>query len=332
MRLRLLATALGLALVPSVLAGSPVHGQSGDQAIVAKVGSVSITVADVEARLRTVPDFQLATFGKTPSEIRRAFVEQVMVKEVLLGAASRARKVSDSSEVQRQIKSALRMARLSALRKDVADAGIDRAEVLRYYEANKDKFESPERILVWRILANTEEEAGRILAEAKKTGTPERWNELAREHSTDKATAMRGGNLGFLSPDGSSQHQGVKVDPAVVKAAAEVKDGELFSKPIPEGSGYAVIWRRGSMPAVQRSLDNEADSIAQVLWRQKLEEARKEIVSKLRTEKLRDKNPQLVEMLDVDHQAAMGLQKRPGVVERPSPAKPAPSGAPGRLR
>lgn len=327
MRLRLLGIAFGLALVPSVL-----EAQARDQQVVAKVGSITITVADVEARLRAVPDFQLATLGTTPSEIRRAFVEQVMVEEALLEAGARARKLEANPETQRQIKGALRMARLSVLRSEIAESGIERAEVLRYYEANKNKFEAPERILVWRILASSEEEAAKVLAEAKKAGTPERWNELAREHSIDKATAMRGGNLGFVEPDGSSQHQGVKVDPAIVSAAAQVKDGEIAQKPIPEGDGFAVIWRRGSLPALERSVEDETEAIGQVLWRQKLEEARKKLLSKLRSEKVRDKNPQLVELVELNSQAAVGLQKRPGVVERPAVANPAPTGAPGKLR
>lgn len=332
MRLRLIAISLGFASFFGNFASPALHAQSRDQQIVAKVGPAVITVADVERRLATIPAYQLATFGKTPSEIRRRFVEQVLVPDALFAAGGRARKLDERPEVRAQLKGALRTARLSALRTDTAERGIPTEEVRRYYEENKNKFEAPERILVFRILCKTKDDAAQVLTEAKKAGTIERWNELARAHSIDKATAMRGGDLGFLSPDGSSQHQGVKADPALVAAAAKAKDGEILDQPVPEGSGFAVLWRRGSLPAVRRAIENETDSISQVLWRKKLEEARSELLSKLRQDKVRDVTRDLVELLEINPQSEIGLQKRPGVAQRPAVGRPAPSVAPGQLR
>jgi len=324
--------ALGLALLPSVVGSHGAIAQTRGSQVVAKVGETAITVEDVERRLKTLAPYQLASLGKTPAEIRRNYVEQVLVREYLIASEARRRKLPDDPATRQQIQGALRSARLTALREEIAGRGIDREEVLEYYAANKDRFESPERILVWRILCKTEEEARKVLAQVKKDGTPEKWEELAREHSIDRATAMRRGNLGFVAPDGSSQYQGVKVAEDVVTAASKIKDGELVPEPVRENDGYAVIWRRGSMPGVRRSAEDEVQAISQVLWRQKAEEAKKTLVAELREKGLRDHNPKLVETLAIDTEARLGFQKRPGMVERPAPGKPAPSGPPGQMR
>lgn len=333
MRLRLLGLSLAFSLISGSLSGSLAMADARGEQVVAKVGPVAITVADVERRLAAIPPFQLATFGKTPSEIRRHLVEQILVPEALLDAAAEARKLEEKDSVRAQVKGAMRMARLTTLRDETAEKGISEEEARAYYAANRDKFETPERISVFRILCKSQEVAKKVLAEAKKAGTKERWDELSREHSMDRATSMRGGDLGFLLPDGTSQHQGVKADVAIVNAAARVKDGEIVAEPIPEGEGFAVVWRRGSLPAVHRPVEREIESISQVLWRQKLEEARRELVSKLRGEKVRDVNPALIDLLEVDPQADLGLVKRPGVAPRPAEGSPTPApGSKGELR
>ena len=110
---------------------------------------------------------------------------------------------------------------------------------------------------LWRILCKTRDEAETVLAAAKRDLTIPKYNELAREHSIDKATNLRGGNLGFVCPDGTSNEAGLKVDPALVKAAVAVKDGELVAQSrSPEASGFAVVWRRSTVPATQRTVED----------------------------------------------------------------------------
>jgi len=324
--------ALGLALLPGLVGSQGALAQTRESQVVAKVGSTAITVEDVERRLEALAPHQLASLGKTPAEIRRAYVEQVMVPEALFAAEARKRKLESQPAIRQKILGALRVARIAALREELASRGVDREEVLQYYAANKDRFESPERILVWRILCETEAQARKVIAEAKKNGSQEKWDELAREHSVDRATAMRQGNLGYLSPDGTSQYQGVKVSEAIVEAAAKLKDGELSPEPVREGDGYAVIWRKGSIPGVQRSVDDEIEAISQIIWRKKMEETRKALILELREKGLRDYSPKLVDILAVDSEARLGFQKRPGMVERPATGKPAPTGVPGRMR
>jgi peptidyl-prolyl cis-trans isomerase C len=324
------ARPLGLAALAafslSLVCVGPAAGDAKGDLVVARVGPVSITAAELERRLRGLPRFQLATFGRTSDEIRRAYLQRVLVPEALYAAGAKARKLDETPALRDRIQDSLRSVRMSALRAELlATGGVSQDDVTRYYESNRSRFDSPDRVAVWRILCKTKDEAAEVLAEARKSGGPDRWNQLAREHSTDEPTRLRGGNLGFLSPDGTSNEQGVKAEVAIVAAAAKLKDGEIAPEPIAEGAGFAVVWRRGSMPAVHRSLEQESVAIRQVLLRQKLEQGAKDLVKRLRESHVSDQNPQLVDMVEVDGQGEIGQRRRPGVVPRKPVSKPGPS-------
>jgi peptidyl-prolyl cis-trans isomerase C len=307
--------------------GGALDGARADEdqrlvAVVARVGPSDITVRSIEQRMREIPDFQLATFGEPPDKMRRAFLEQVMVKDALFAEGAKAKRLEDDAAVHEHVDEALRRARLLSLRSEIQ---ISRDEVAAFYMDNLPRFVSPARVAVYRILCTTREEAVAVLAEAKAYGGLQRWNDLARDRSIDKATSLRGGNLGFLAADGSSSEVSVKTDPALFAAANRVKDGELVGEPVAEGKAYAVIWRRGSTPPVRRTVEEEEGAIRQVLLRKKLEDATRELIKKLRDERKVEEFPQLIDMIEVDSVGDVGPKKRPGVAQRKPPAPPTPS-------
>ena len=122
-------------------------------------------------------------------------------------------------------------------------------EIAGFYAQNLARFDTPERIGVFRILCSSEAEAKEVIAVARGSSGLTRWKELARDKSLDKATAYRSGNLGFLAADGTSSEVSVRVDPALFAAASRVRDGEIVAEPVAEGPAFAVVWRRGSTPA-----------------------------------------------------------------------------------
>jgi peptidyl-prolyl cis-trans isomerase C len=293
-----------------------------------------ITAAELERRLAAVPPFQLRSIGDTPAEIRRGFLERVLVRELLLVQGAEAQRVADRPDVQEVVKRRLRGAVLAAERAEAVATPIGDDEVRAYYEANRAKFNAPPRVSIWRILVSTAQEAEAIIAEVAKDSSVKRWNELARERSLDKTTSMRGGNLGFVAPDGSTGEPGVKVDPAVVAAAGTVKDAELVPKPVPEGDRFAVVWRRQSMKAVTRTLEDEAISIRQILTHQRTETRVRELVERLRKEHLAEVHPELVDQLDVSNSGEIAPMRRPGTLptSRRAIGSPAPAPGPGGLR
>jgi peptidyl-prolyl cis-trans isomerase C len=306
-----------------------VRADSDSHAVVATVGSAEITAAALEKRMKLIPDFQLATLGKTPEEQKRNFLEQVMVTETLLAEGARAKKLDESPAVRERMDEALRVARLSLLKVEMT---VTQDEVAAFYVQNQGRFDSPDRVAVFRILCRSRDEASGVLADAKQSGSLPRWNELARERSIDRATALRGGNLGFLAADGSSSEPSVRVDPALFAAASHVKDGEFVAEPVKEGDAFAVIWRRGSLPAVHRSVEDETVAIRQVLARKKLEEGSKELLEGLRAKHKVAEQPQLVDAIEIDANGTVVQRKRPGAVPSKPSTPPAPSATPRGLR
>jgi len=299
------------ALAGGALVGWFATGARADDraaAVVARAGTAVITVGDVERRLHSVPDFQLATFGDTPRERVRRFVEQVVARDVTLAEEAKAQNLEQAPGVRERVAQALRRARVEELRRNVV---VSPEEVAAFFAQNHARFEAPERIGVYRILCASEDEAKAVLAEAKSASGLAKWTELARERSLDKATKYRSGNLGFLAEDGSSNEVSVKTDPKLFAAARLVRDGELVAAPVVEGDGFAVVWRRGSMPAVHRSVEEESNAIRQVLERQKAERALAELLSSLRRLHPVETNPDLIDGLEVDAFGEVAVPKRP---------------------
>lgn len=308
----------------------------GDDPVVAKIGEQKITKSEVEKRIALVRPFQLRYFGSTLDEIRRKFVEEAIVKDALYVAAARAEKMENTPDVSDKLRSILRNALLKQIRTEVANAAAVTDEDVRvYYEANRDKYHAPTRVALWRILVATKDEAAQLIEKAKADLSPKRWNELARDFSLDKSTNMRGGNLGFVAPDGSTNDANIKVDTALLKAAEAVKDAELVPEPVAEGSQWAVVWRRQTSKAVHRPLELEAPSIKQILTHEREQKRVRELIDELRKKELSDTHPELLDLLEVSGVGDVSPIKRPGTLptsRHTVPATPVPKETPAGPR
>jgi hypothetical protein len=266
---------------------------------IVSVGTATMSAAAVARRLAALPAYQLARYGKTASEQKKNFVDQVLVPEMLYGEAAKQQKLDEKTGVKDHMREAMRDALDRSLREEVlAKDPVKQEDIQQYYDENKARFETPKRLRLWRIQVADEASAKDILAQSKGTDGPKRWSDLARDKSLDKATAQRGGELGFVRADGSTDVPRIQVDPAVFTAADKVPDGSLVPQPIHEGDRWSVIWRRGSVEATKRSLEDEAPSIRQILERRKLDKARQDLITELRKDHVTDFHPELLSNID----------------------------------
>src|SRR5690606_20749765 len=69
-------------------------------------------------------------------------------------------------------------------------------------------------------------------------------------------------------------------DESLYEAASSLEDGGFASEPIPEGKHFAVLWRRGSLPA--ESMGEHSTRLARLrLEEKKAHEAVRALLSKL---------------------------------------------------
>lgn len=314
-------------------AASPAAPAAGEEVVVARVGGATITAGQLHRRMAKMPPFQLRELGKTPEEIQRAFLDRVLVPELLQAAEAEARGLAKRPELAERLSGIHRAALLAELRREASETAVTDDDVKAYYRANLAKFVAPEKVAIWRILVGSEEEAKRLLARLGPAPDPKAWAEAAREVSLDKTTSMRGGNLGFVEPSGETSQRGVKVDPALLRAVEPLKDGELVPQPVREGDGWAVVWKRQTMRPVTRSLEVERQGIRQLLGQERVQSAVKQILDQLRAEKVKDEHAEMVDVLAVDAAGDIARALRPGTLPRSRrAARPQPVSGPNGLR
>lgn len=312
-------------------AADPTGLAGAEDVVVARVAGSPITAGELHRRMALVPPFQLRELGDTPEAIQRAYLDRVLVPELLHVKEAERLELGRRPEVAERINGVLRAALLAEIRREVSETAITDEDVAAYYKANLDRFVSPPRVALWRILVRTEDEAKKLLAELGASPDPKRWADLARERSIDDESKMRGGNLGFVEPDGETSQRGVKVDLALVRAAEGVKEGELVPAPVREGDAWAVVWKRQSLRPVTRSLEAERAGIRQVLAQERMHGAVTELLTTLRSN-VTEVHEELVDVVAIDAAGELARALRPGTlprskrVARPQP-EPGPAGS-----
>ncbi|HLT58560.1 MAG TPA: peptidylprolyl isomerase [Limnochordales bacterium] len=132
-------------------------------------------------------------------------------------------------------------------------------EIRSYFDENRDQFGRPEQVRARHILVESQELA-QELRERLLAG--EDFAALAQEHSIDRGSAVRGGDLGWFG-------RGVMVD-VFEEAAFALEPGQL-SEPVESMFGYHIILVEDRQEAVEAALDEETRAaIADQLRQQKL--------------------------------------------------------------
>jgi peptidyl-prolyl cis-trans isomerase C len=305
---------------PLELSVAPLVAQTADPG--RPVGETTITARELDRRMKEMPRNVLETMGSTPAEIRRAYLDQVLVPAALFAEEAKAKGLAQRRDVRDRVLGVLRLALVRDLKKEAGADKVSDEDVRAFYKANADKFSVPKRLSIYRILLGSEGEANALLKELGATPDPKAWNDVARDKSLDKATRLRGGNLGMVGEDGTTGQAGEKVDVAVYAAADAVKDGELVPRPVKEGDKWAVVWKRQSAKASVRPLELEADNIKASIADERLKKVTQDLVTRLRTEYLTEQNPELCDMVSVTALQAQRVAGADGRSGRASVVRP----------
>jgi peptidyl-prolyl cis-trans isomerase C len=278
---------------------------------IAQVGTEAVSAEALTRRLAKIPEFQRAALASGPEQLKRRVLESELIPDLLYAEEAARLKLDAKPGPRERTRELLREALERELRRETAARSpVSSEDVRAYFEANRSRFETPRRVHIWRILTDDEALAKKVIAESKGVDGLQHWSQFAQGSSLDKATHLRNGDLGFVHPDGNTDTPTLRVDPALFAAADKLTDGELAAEPIKEGLHFAAIWRRGSIKGVSRSVAQEENSIRQVLERKRVEQARDELLSALRSKYLSVDNEALLETF---HFSSEGLPARPGL-------------------
>jgi len=238
---------------------------------VLKINEWSYSSAEMEKeigqQLRQAPQMQPFFASK---EGQKQFLDRVTRRELLAQEAEK-RKMSETPEVAEQVANLRRELMIRALVQDEIGnkLKVEEKDVEEYFKAHPDEF-SGDTVHLRHIVVQNEDEAKDIKARLTKN---ESFDDLAKKHSQDSATAAKGGDLGFLSRE--------QVLPEFARVAFSLKPGEV-SDPVKTPFGFHVIKlmeRKKGQPAsldqvkgqLQRRLLEERQSQRFQAWMKELE-------------------------------------------------------------
>jgi peptidyl-prolyl cis-trans isomerase C len=236
---------------------------------VAKVGSSSITQADFEREMKSLPDYAQQLFeGEAGKE---KFLDEIIKKEILYQEALK-KGIDKDPDFSRKLEEFKKLTLASALlEKEIMSKNkVTEQEVKDYYNKHKADFTTTSQIKASHILVKTEAEANKILARLKKG---EKFEEIAKKESLDTASAKNGGDIGFFARG--------QLVPEFEKAAAGLKVGEL-SSPVKTAYGYHIIKVTDKKTGPVVEFDRVKDVIFQKLTGERQKEAFDNYIAELR--------------------------------------------------
>jgi peptidylprolyl isomerase len=211
--------------------------------VVAKLGNVELTITEVrrlldaqplETRTQLVSNPQLLDRFVRTEAFKRALIEEARAKGFdrrpeVAEAMERAR---EQALVTRYMNEQSRPAANYPSEQEVADA----------YKANVNEFTAPTQYRVSQIYLGTSDSLPRKDAETVKkrieelaktvAQKPGDFESIAKKYSEHKASADKGGDLGWVAPD--------QMVPEVRAIVPELKKGEV-SKPVKTSSGWHIV-------------------------------------------------------------------------------------------
>lgn len=301
----------GVADVASGKLGSDAEARRGQ--VVVKGQGFEITVGEVEDYIAKQPPVLRARYQTL--EQRKELLTSLLRLELLANEAEQ-RGLGNNPAVRRTIKDNAVQALMRVEVEDKISAeSISSAEIAAYYEDNPQEFHHPAQRRASQIVVATLEEANALLPEAQKADL-RGFGDLARKHSLDAETKLRGGDLSFVTAQPSPEDAGRKADPAVRKAVFELAQvGDTVAKPVPMNGQFAIVRLTGERPERHVSLAEADGAVRGKLWRQNRQKAVAALIDALRA---RDKPKVFAERVDLVKFDDMD-RRPPGFMPDPAP-------------
>ncbi len=269
----------------------------------------------------TVGDLEDAMARQSP-HLRKRFTDTAEMKGLvdktvqfaLLADEAERRGYGKNAEVQQTVKqNAVQALMKESFDEEALAKSVTDAEVKAYYTEHLSEYERPAMKRASHIVVATLEEAKKLHAEAKAADL-RAFRALAREHSLDQATKLRGGDLQYFDPKGKAQPSGeVVVSEAFAKAVNGLKAvGDIVAAPIKVDAGFSIVKLTGERPAVSRKLAEVSEAIRTRIARTRRQTQIDEFVTKLRADNKPELHAERVDAIVLEVGDVKGASVPPG--------------------
>jgi peptidyl-prolyl cis-trans isomerase C len=247
--------------------------------VLVKVGNSTITRADVDRRLRELPEQFRANYS-TPDG-KRQLLDRMVEEKVWLESAVE-NGVADRPQVQQQLDQQRRDLLIRTWINEVmaGNAAPSDSEAQAYYDAHLSEYRTPATVTLRHIQAASEADARKVEKQLARKGSD--WNAVAKKFSTDTLTRDNGGTLGTVTREGVFATLGPQ--PALAESAFALAAGQTGGPwrttrgwhlvRVDERKDESVRPFDQVKPVILRTLSSQR---SQEYYRLKLEEARKEL-------------------------------------------------------
>ncbi|MDH5672544.1 MAG: peptidylprolyl isomerase [Myxococcales bacterium] len=242
-----------------------------------------VTVADLEDTLGRQSPFMRQRY-KDPEELTKLLDKTT--RFALLADEAERRGFGKSDQVDQAVKqNAVQLLMKREFDEKLSPESIAEEEVSSYYQEHLDEYQRPATRRASHILVATAEEAKALLKEATEADL-RGFRKLAREHTLDDATKLRGGDLRYFDDKGQLRGEDVASIPkAIAKAVfALEKVGDVAPKPIKIEGGYSIVKLTGNRPSVSRDKEQATETIRVRLWRTRRQDAIESFVAGLKAQ------------------------------------------------
>ncbi|MEW5789133.1 MAG: peptidylprolyl isomerase [Pseudomonadota bacterium] len=260
-----------LRLLVACLAGFSPLSQAADGDVLARMGALSLTVADVRQLAEANPDQ-----AKTPQGLGRLIRNELLART--LADEARRQGMDKKSDVAARMARAADLALASAYMNGIARPPTDfpSDDQLRLaYETAKPGLLTPRRYRISQIYLEGGDDRTRkamddLAREAQRKGAD--FAALARKHSRHAASAAQGGDVGWLNES--------ELAPEVRDAVKTMDKGEV-GKPLKSGNGWRLLKLTGLDEPQTLPFDQVRDNLARNLKLRKAAEIEAAYLQKL---------------------------------------------------
>lgn len=260
--------ALSLCVPSGLLAAEPASD------VVAKMGTIEITLSDARKLLEILPPETRAQLIASPAAMEKAMRAEVMRRVVLAEASSKhwEQRPEVAELLERARQQVIVGSYVNNLTRPAADYPSEQ-EIKAAYEANKAALAAPVQYHVAQIylaLPEGADKAATAAVERKVAEVAKAAHEkgadfaaLARKSSEHRETAANGGDMGWLPED--------RIAPEMRSTIAALAPGEV-SAPVKVPQGWHILKLLERKDAAPRSLAEVKDALVQALRRKKAQE------------------------------------------------------------